>query len=476
MYEHTAIHQLLVSFRSFSERLLAVTDAAALSAGKITAAEATQAFLGRIAALDGQLQCFQHVAADDALAQAVELDCSASGGVLRGVPIGVKDIFAIEGMPITCGSQLEKRGVLEVTALVGPEGSFVKRLREIGCVFLGKTKTVEFASGGLGINTVRGTPWNPVDPTVHRIPGGSSSGSAAGVAAGLCGFGIGSDTGGSVRIPAALCGIFGLKTSAGRWPTDGVLPYSATFDTIGLLTRTAADAAVAFRAIDTEAAAGPPLRPVNLSMETFGVPTTYFFDDLDPEVSAAMDAVMGRLEKEGATLVPIDLTAELEEIVALRLAIVPSEFTQWFGTDGATRRETWEEALPLMGTNVHRNALGLDVSGGDYLRAVKRCGELQLQVQQRMASAGVAAVLAPTVPHVAHPVSDFADAEKDPQSVGGSVGRNCLPGNVWGMCGVSMPVQRLSESPGLPVGLQLLCPAGQDATVLELALGIEALE
>lgn len=249
---------------------------AALAAGNTSAAEATQAFLARIAAQDGQLQCYQHVAADDALAQAAELDSSSSNkGVLHGVPIGIKDIYAIEGMPITCGSQLEERGILGVTALVGPEGSFVARLREVGCVFLGKTKTVEFASGALGINKVRGTPWNPVDRQVHRIPGGSSSGSAAGVAAGLCGFAIGSDTGGSIRIPAALCGIFGLKTSAGRWPTDGVLPYSTTFDTIGLLTKTAADAAVAFSAIDTEAAAGAPLRPVNISMEAFGVPTTY---------------------------------------------------------------------------------------------------------------------------------------------------------------------------------------------------------
>ena len=105
-----------------------------------------------------------------------------------------------------------------------------------------------------------------------------------------------------------------------------------------------------------------------------------------------------------------------------------------------------------------------------------RLGGLRLQVEQRMASAGVAALLTPTVPHVPHPISDYENAESDPQSVGAAVGRNCLPGNVWGMCGVSMPVQRFSEKAGLPVGLQLLCPAGQDATALELALGIEALE
>ena len=172
--------------------------ALALAEGSVTAAGATQAYLARIAALDGKLQCFEHVAMDAAMTQAADTDSAAlgDGGCpgLRGVPIGVKDIIAISGMPVTCGSALEDLGVLDISSLVGPEGSFVQSLRAAGVIFLGKTKTVEFASGGLGINLVRGTPWNPADLRIHRTPGGSSSGSAAGVAAGLCALAIGTGT------------------------------------------------------------------------------------------------------------------------------------------------------------------------------------------------------------------------------------------------------------------------------------------
>lgn len=453
--------------------------AVALADGSASAEGTTADYLARIAALDGQLQCYQHVASASALADAEQVDGSVDVGDssrpgLRGVPIGVKDIIAIEGMPITCGSALEEHGILDVTSLVGPEGSFVRRLRDAGAILLGKTKTVEFASGGLGINTVRGTPWNPVDMEVHRTPGGSSSGSAAGVAAGLCAVGIGTDTGGSVRIPAALCGIFGLKTSVGRWATDGVLPYSETFDTIGLLTRTAADAAIAFTAIDGGEDAVPP-RAARMSSVRLGVPTSFFFENLEPDVSAAIDGALARLEAEGATLVPIDLSAELSEVLTLRVAIVPSEFTQWFGADVVARRETWEAAMPLMGSNVHRNRSGLDVSAGDYLRAVQRVEELRLEVETKMRSAGVAALVTPTVPHTAQPVADYADAEADPSSVGADVGRCVLAGSVWGMCGCSINVQRFSAEATLPVGLQLLCPASEERTVLELALAVEAI-
>jgi aspartyl-tRNA(Asn)/glutamyl-tRNA(Gln) amidotransferase subunit A len=213
-----------------------------LRAGEITAEAATAACLGRIEALDGRLGAWQHVAPEEALAAARAIDRLLAAGTdlgpLMGVPVAVKDIFAVEGMPTTAGSRVD------VSDLIGPEGSFVRSLRRAGCVILGKTKTVEFALGATGISQTRGTPWNPWDPQVHRIPGGSSSGSAVATAAGMCGFGIGSDTGGSVRLPATFCGIFGLKTTLGLWPVDGVFPLAPDLDTIGPLTRTAEDAAI----------------------------------------------------------------------------------------------------------------------------------------------------------------------------------------------------------------------------------------
>jgi len=212
-----------------------------LRRSEITVEAATKAYLDRIGALDPHFGAYQHVAAGPALAEAQALDrlLAAGGdlGPLTGVPVAIKDIFAVDGTPTTAGSKLD------VLDLIGPEGPFVKRLRQAGCVILGKVKTVEFALGAVGISQPRGTPWNPWDAAVHRIPGGSSSGPAVAVAAGLCGFAIGSDTGGSVRLPACFCGTFGHKTSVGLWPTAGVFPLSGALDTIGPLTASAADGA-----------------------------------------------------------------------------------------------------------------------------------------------------------------------------------------------------------------------------------------
>lgn len=218
-----------------------------LRAGESSTTNVTRAYLSRIDALDPKLGAFEYVAADAALQQARAIDALLASGVdlgpLMGVPIAVKDLFAIKGMPVTAGSRMP------LNDTIGAEGPFVKVLKRAGCIILGTTKTVECAFGAAGINSVRGTPWNPWDARTHRLPGGSSSGSAVAVAAGLCAFAIGTDTGGSVRVPAALCGIFGLKTTVGLWPTQGVFPLSRTLDSIGLLTRDAGDAASALAAL-----------------------------------------------------------------------------------------------------------------------------------------------------------------------------------------------------------------------------------
>ena len=184
----------------------------------------TAAYLARIEALDARLGAYEHVARDRALAQARALDALLAAGTdlgpLMGVPVAIKDLIAVTGMPTTAGSNVD------VEDLIGSEGPFVSTLKRAGCVILGKTKTVEFAMGGSGVNLVRGTPWNPWDATTHRIPGGSSSGSAVAAAAGLCAFAIGSDTGGSVRIPA-FSGTFALKTTKGLWPTENVSSLAA---------------------------------------------------------------------------------------------------------------------------------------------------------------------------------------------------------------------------------------------------------
>ena len=175
-----------------------------LRAGRTSSVAATEACLERIAALNPKLDAFQLVDGTRARAAAAAIDALLAAGTdlgpLMGVPIGVKDIIAVEGLPTTNGS------LYQTAHLNGPEGTIVQRLKEAGCVILGKTKTVEFALGATGVNEARGTPWNPWDSSIQRIPGGSSSGSAVATAAGLCAFALGTDTGGSVRIPACFTG------------------------------------------------------------------------------------------------------------------------------------------------------------------------------------------------------------------------------------------------------------------------------
>ena len=254
--------------------------------GELNFEEATRACLSRIAQLEPHLQAFEIVDDVRALNAAKSLDqLLASGtdlGPLMGVCVAVKDIIAVDGLPTTNGS------LYTSDHLTTDEGTLIKRLRAAGCVIIGKTKTVEFALGATGINEVRGTPWNPWDATQHRIPGGSSSGSAVAVAAGLCGFALGTDTGGSVRIPACYNGITGHKTTVDLWPTDGVFPLSATFDSIGPLCRNVEDASVIHSVVT-----GQEVQiETSLQGMRFGKPRDVFFDDLDTEVAAGFDKAL----------------------------------------------------------------------------------------------------------------------------------------------------------------------------------------
>ena len=271
-----------------------------LRQGKVSVTEVVGAYLSRIDMLEPKLNCFEHVAASKALGQARALDALLAAGTdlgpLMGVPVVFKDLIAVAGMPTTAGSNLP------VPDLIGEEGTFVRRLKRAGCVMLGKVKTVELARGASGINTSRGTPRNPWDAEQLRAPGGSSSGSGVAMAAGLTGLAIGTDTGGSVRNPAAFCGVFGLKTTHGLWPRDGMCDTAPSLDTIGLLTRSAADAAAVFAGIEGIV----PPRARRLHGLCLGRPIGHFFDNLDAEVAARMEEVLDILARAGAEIVPVD--------------------------------------------------------------------------------------------------------------------------------------------------------------------------
>lgn len=430
--------------------------AADLRGGRITALAATNAYLERIRRLDGQLGAYQHVAPEAARASAAATDGLLAAGTdlgpLMGVPVAIKDLLAVDGMPTTAGS------LLDVSGRIGGQGSFVGALRRAGCVIVGKTKTVEFALGITGISAPRGTPVNPWSSAEHLVPGGSSSGSAVAVAAGLCAFAIGSDTGGSVRVPAALCGLFGLKTTAGLWPLDGVFPLAPHLDALGLLTHSAADAAIAF----AQVSGGGDIRAARLDGVRFGRPRSYFFEELDAQVARRTEAAIRRLAEAGAQIVDIDI-AEAAEREAYFPAVLPACLIATLG------RETFEGARARMDPIVAaRAATGLDVPASRLRELEER--RRSSQASARASFADVDAWIMPTTMMAAPPVRALDDPAQALKAALG-MSRNAQPANYFDLPAASVALAGDGEA--LPLGLQLVCAHGNDARVLALSLAVE---
>ena len=426
---------------------------ARLRTGSVTAEGTTRAYLARIAALDGKLQSFVHVAGEQALEQARAIDRLLAAGTdlgpLAGVPVAVKDLFSIEGMPASrCGSRVD------IADLVEPEGEFVRRLKRAGCVIVGKTRMTEFAFGP--VHMTHPTPWNPCDASTHRLPGGSSSGSAVAMAAGLCAFSIGSDTGGSVRQPAALCGVFGHKTTAGLWPTDGAFPLSTTLDSIGYFTRSARDAALVFSTLTDLALPAPRgLRGLRL-----GKPANHFFDNLAPEVDSAMRAALERLAQAGVEIVPI----EVPEVAELNQVFLPILGVELLATLGAERFRRAKDVLdPVVWS---RGGRFLEYLGTDYVVQRRRQEALCRVALERMR--GLDGWITPATPDVPLPVASLDTLDKTTAWSARAM-HATRPGNLFGQCGVSIPI----PGTALPIGLQLICAPGDDAALLSISQGIE---
>jgi len=422
--------------------------------GKTTAVSALTYCLGRVEALDEQLQAFQALNPDAlTTAQAID-DLFRSGtwlGPLMGVPVAIKDIIAVDGMPTTNGSLYPSE------QLTGAQGRIVSRLRRAGCVIVGKTRTVEFALGATGVNEARGTPWNALDPETKRIPGGSSSGSAVATASGMCGFALGSDTGGSIRIPACYNGLFGHKTTVGLWPTDGVFPLSATLDSLGPLTRYADDAALIHEVITGEKLPAPP----SLSSLILGRPKNYFFDNLDDGVSQAILRAIDQLESAGVRFKIFELP-EAAERETLFPAIVPSELLSALTIDGFKKAEKNMDSVTRS-----RASAGLDTPAVAYLNAQTRRQELVKIAGEKMA--GLDGWLTPTCPHLPCAVESLGDPDINAKALESS--RNTQPINLFGQCATTLPVSVPGQS--LPAGLQLITPPHTDARLLSMSIAVE---
>lgn len=426
---------------------LTVSEIARLcGSGQLLARAVTGHYLDVITAENGKLHAFAEVFADDARQKADELDKHAlkSGplGPLHGVPIAVKDLAHINGRSPGFGSKCYNPATVSATAIA------VQRLIDAGAIILGMTNMVEFASGGWGTNYAVGTPWNPVDREVHRVPGGSSSGSAVAVAAGLAPAAVGSDTGGSIRIPASLCGIVGFKPSFGLIPLDGIAPLGPSFDTLGPITRTVEDARLLTSVMsDSVLAPVPQERPLRI-----GIPSVKKLDPCDPEIFANFDRSLDALRADGHRLETVAMPLELTAYQALNGQIVAYEAYRFH------RERVEDPATPIDPFVRQRILAGRDIGDAEYTAMIMQLRDGVADFRHKLGHLDIIAF--PGTPLPALPLSEVDDTTM-PMSRYTRIG-NCLD-----LCGISIP--NGTTKAGLPTGLQLMSWSGNDDLVLGLA-------
>ncbi|CAI1769722.1 Mandelamide hydrolase [Serratia fonticola] len=441
-------------------KLTLVQAAAGLASGKFTSRQLIADALAKIADPQGEGErTFTQVYADWAQQQALAADQRRAAGKslspLDGVPISIKDLFDVSGQVTTAGSR-----VLAGAAVAKKHAAIVERLLQAGAVVIGKTNMTEFAYSGLGINPHFGTPANPWDRATQRIPGGSSSGAAVAVADGMCCGAVGSDTGGSVRIPAAFCGLTGYKPTARRIASGGLLPLSPSLDSIGVIAHDVAscialDAAIAEQALRPESQ--------SLAQARFAVPQTLVLDGLDEEVAEAFQRALKRLAQAGARIeaIPCSEFAELAEINA---------------AGGFTALESWHWHQSL----IAENAEGYDPRVLSRIRRGQPLGESDLQQlrqlraswQQRVTARvqGFDALLMPTAPLIAPLLAELAEDDEAYFRANGAALRNPSVINFLDGCALSLPCQRPGEA---PVGLMVAGLPMHDQALLGWALAIE---
>jgi aspartyl-tRNA(Asn)/glutamyl-tRNA(Gln) amidotransferase subunit A len=341
------------------------------------------------------------------------------------------------------------------------DAAAVARLRTAGAAIVGTTNMTEFAFSGVGINPHHGTPRNPADAAVARIPGGSSSGAAVSVALGLAVAGLGSDTAGSIRIPAALCGLVGFKNTQRRTPLQGAFPLSFTLDTVCAMTRCVDDCL----RIDAVLAGAPLLPPVpEVRALRLALPRTLLLDALEPEVAGAFDRALRRLSAAGAAIVELPL-AELAEIAQIN---APGGFSPVEAY--AVHREALRTQRGRFDPRVAaRIALGEGVSAADYIVMQQRRRDWIERLERRLQDFD--AVVCPTVPITAPPIAELAASDEAFFKANGLLLRNTFVANFLDGCAFTLPCHAAGE---LPVGLMLTAPGGRDATLAAAALAVEA--
>jgi aspartyl-tRNA(Asn)/glutamyl-tRNA(Gln) amidotransferase subunit A len=444
--------------------------AQAIGQRKFSSREVTQSCLDRIAQWQPRLNAFMAIEADAALAAADAADAALAkgkpGGVLHGVPLAHKDMYYDAGHVVTCGSKIRRDFVATTTSTA------LQRLKDTGTIRLGSLQMVEFAYGPTGHNSHYGAVHNPFAP--DHITGGSSSGSGSAVAARLTFAALGSDTGGSIRMPAHFCGVTGLKTTYGRISRAGAMPLSQSLDTVGPLARTAKDCALLLGLMagadpaDPTAVAGPVPDYLAATREpikglTIGVPTAFYVDDLDAEVAKILDETVAVLKREGATIVPVELPDQRQLTAACQLVLA---------VEAAAFHKRWLIERPGdYGAQVlMRLQNGLAIPAVSYLEAIRWRGPALAAFNA--ATAGVDAVIAPVAP-VAAPTIAESDVGNSPdaEAVIQRLTRFTRPINCLGLPALAIPAGFTRA--GLPVGMQLIGRSFDEAMLLRIGAAFQ---
>jgi aspartyl-tRNA(Asn)/glutamyl-tRNA(Gln) amidotransferase subunit A len=409
-----------------------------------------------IAEAEKTASVFTRLYPDAARAAASHADAMRAAGVelspLAGLPVSVKDLVDIEGETTMAGSV-----VLKGAAPAKSDAAVVKRLRNAGAAILGKTNMTEFAFSGVGLNPHYGTPANPADRQLARIPGGSSSGAAVSVAAGLCVAGLGSDTGGSIRIPAALCGLVGFKSTARRVPAAGTVPLSTSLDGICAMTRSVDDCILIDSIIADQPLSVPHLPLAGLRL---AVPGTVMLDAMDPHVAASFSSALSRLSSAGAKIIdaPFKLLGEAAAINKFS----PAEAFAWHRKLLAERESEYDARVAM------RIKLGAAMSAADYIEMQALRRDWITRMEREMAPFD--ALIMPTVPIVAPAIAELEASQDTFFKNNGLLLRNPSTINLLDGCAISIPCHAKDT---LPVGLMIAGAAMSDGKILSIARAIE---
>jgi aspartyl-tRNA(Asn)/glutamyl-tRNA(Gln) amidotransferase subunit A len=440
--------------------------AAEIAAGRLSPVAVVEALLARIAAHDPKLHAYIAVYAADARLAAEAADKAIRAGhavgPLHGVPIALKDLIDLEGRITTGGSKVWQERRSPATA------TLARRFLAQGMIVLGKTHTVEFAMGGWGTNQHMGTPWNPWDPAAHRTPGGSSSGTGVAVAAGLAPWGIGTDTGGSVRLPSSWCGLSGLKTTIGRVSTYGILPLAPSLDTPGPMARSVEDAALLYGVMagpdprDPRTLAAPPpgevmagLKRGARGLKLARMPAAERAG-CAAEALAAYDRALDLLAGLGAEIVEVALPCRFADATAMTGRIIGSESYQLIGDLVDDPRLPIDEAVRP------RIRLGHGISARDYLAALAERDALKARFLAALD--GIDALLTPTTQSAAIRL-EAVDQTTTPAHFTRLV-------NLLELCALAVP-DGFTET-GLPLSLQIICRPYEEALALRIGWAYQA--